>query len=189
MARPKQGFNKYKIINDEYVEFYVESGKWGNFVGYADLDDLDRLIEFGHTWHIRDGGGGRPCLQTCIYGRDEDGKYKIIKQPYMARWILGFEDYDYVVHHINHDPYDNRKDNLKIIPNDCNLKCRKGKNKNNTSGHRNISFDKRTNEWLVQLRDNGKTKCWRFPYDKLDEAVKFKIEKRRELYGEFTGED
>jgi hypothetical protein len=77
------------------------------------------------------------------------------------------------------------------ITNDNNTKHRKGANKNNTSTHRNVSLDKRRNEWMVQLQDkNGENRCWkRFPYEQLEEAAKYAEFKRQELYGKFAGRD
>jgi hypothetical protein len=189
IAPPKKGFNEYKIINDKYAEFYIDSPKYGHKVCFIDLEDLPRLIEFGQRWHIR-RGWDRPSVQTCVYGRDENGKYKIMYQPYLSRFIMGL-DYKTdmrVVDHEDHNPYDNRKENLRITTDDLNLKHRKSKNSNNTSGYRNVSYNKRSADWMVQLQDNKKNHVWR-GFKTPEEANEFAKIKRKELYGEFAGED
>jgi hypothetical protein len=149
---------------------------------------LERLIEFGQRWHIR-RGNDRPSVQTCVYGRDDNGKYKLMYQPYMSRWIMGL-DYktdNRVADHENHNPYDNRKSNLRVTTNDKNTKHRKGKNSNNTSGHRNVSIVR--GKPIVQLQDkNGDNLVWR-DFTSVEKAAQFAEQKRLELYGEYAGND
>ena len=188
-APPRLGFNKYKVIDDKTAEFYIHSPKYGDHTVTIDLDDLDRLIELDQPWHIR-MVDGYMHVQTCIYGRDENNKYKLMEQPYLQRWVmgLGYKTDKRVADHWNHDPFDNRRENIRITTDFYNTKSRKGKNKNNTSGYRNVGWDKRTNDWMVQLQDNGKNTVWR-GFKTPEEAAEFARIKRKELYGEFAGED
>jgi hypothetical protein len=94
---------------------------------------------------------------------------------------------DHVDHRKPKETLDNRKINLRLTTNDKNTKHRKGKNKNNTSGHRNVSHDSNGNP-IVQLQDNGKNHTWR-DFETIEQAAKFAEFKRRELYGEFAGDD
>ena len=116
-----------------------------------------------------------------------DGKPKY-KPILLHRFIMNAKKNESVDHEKNKS-LDNRKSKLRISTQKQNSCNRRGKNSNNTSGHRNISLNKRTNEWMVQLQDHGKNRRWNFPFDKLEEAVKFAEEKRKELYGEFAGRD
>ena len=71
------------------------------------------------------------------------------------------------------------------LPNE-NLRNREGRNKNNHSGYRNVSWN--GNGWSVQLQVDGKTKCIkRFKKNELEEAGKYAEQMRQELYGEFAG--
>lgn len=93
-----------------------------------------------------------------------------------------------IIDHKNNDTLDNRKSNLRVVENSDNLTNRKSRNKNNTSGHRNVILDKKRNEWVVQLFIDGKNKrLGRFPYDELDKAGIFAEEMRATYYGEFAG--
>jgi hypothetical protein len=70
-----------------------------------------------------------------------------------------------------------------------NSRHRRGLNKNNTSGYRNVSWDKRSQDWMVQLQDNdGHNRVWRH-FETAIEASKFAEKKRKEFYGEFAGRD
>jgi DUF971 family protein len=186
IAPPKKGFNEYKIINNEYAEFYINSEKWGFFTILIDLDDLERLIEADYSWHIAERDGYFH-VRTSIYGRDENGKYKLMKIPFLQRWIMRVDDgHGHVVDHENHDPYDNRKINLRVTSDSYNIRNRKGKNKNNSSGYRNVSRIR--DEWVVQLQKDGKNQIWR-GFANEHEAGSFAKKMRHELYGEFEGED
>ena len=67
-----------------------------------------------------------------------------------------------------------------------NLKNRKGRNSNNKSGYRNVSWD--GYKWIVQLQVNGKNTCLgRFPENELEQAGKFAEEMRQKYYGKFAG--
>lgn len=61
-----------------------------------------------------------------------------------------------------------------------NATNRTKRNRNNTSGYRNVCWIKSENMWVVQLQINGKNKrLARFPKDQLEEAGKFAEEMRK----------
>jgi hypothetical protein len=94
------------------------------------------------------------------------------------------------VDHIDNNQLNNRKDNLRVTERISNSRNRKSKNTNNTSGYRNVSYNKRTEEWIVQLQINGKNRILgRFPKDQLEEAGRFAEEMRTRYYGEFAGKN
>lgn len=187
MARKKG--NNY-IIDEEnkIVKIELRRKKKENLWTIIDLDDFDRVIKnFGYTW-FSDYNKVRNLfyVKTCIYlgmSKNGNGKYKCIL---LHKFILNYFGKN-KIDHINHDTLDNRKCNLRIVENESNTQNRKGKNKNNKSGYRNVS--KSGNTWIVQLQVNGKnTILGRFPLGKLDEAAQFAEEMRQKYYGEYAGE-
>ena len=151
-----------------------------------DLDDLEKVINFPYTWYAKLSPNN-----NCYYafasehlGVRENGtqKKRIVA---LHQFVL---DTDKIVDHIEHDTLDNRKSKLRIIDNKHNLRNRKGRNNNNKSGYRNVSWSNGEQKWIVQLQVNGKNTCLgKFPKDQLEEAGKFAEEMRKKYYGEFAG--
>lgn len=91
------------------------------------------------------------------------------------------------IDHIDHDTKNNKKSNLRKTEHQTNATNRRGRNKNNKSGYRNVS--KRDNQWVVQLQIEGKnTVLKKFPLDQLDEAGEYAKKMREIYYGEWAGE-
>lgn len=57
--------------------------------------------------------------------------------------------------HINMDRLDNRKNNLRLCTKSQNMLNRPAQ-RNNTSGHKNIYWDKNRKLWCVEIKVNGK---------------------------------
>ena len=177
-------FNDYIIKQDENCEFYIHS-KNGEFTVNVDKEDLDRLIEFNHSWsiHYLNGFGIMAIVRT----KTNSGK-TIVKGLYLHRWILNVENSKIHVDHINHDPCDNRKQNLRITDHTHNGMNRKAKNINNKSGYRNVRWDKQRNKWSVFLQINKKN-TWLGSFDDVKEAGKHAELMRQKYYGEFAGKN
>lgn len=149
----------------------------------VDLEDLERVLKFPYTWFAK-------------YDKPIDDYYACASVYYpelqqsrplhLHQFIMNTRDNH--VDHINHNPRDNRKENLRVILPNENLKNRETKNKNNKSGYRNVCWDKKSGKWMVQLQVNGKNKrLKRFNEDELEEAGKYAEKMRKKLYGEFAG--
>lgn len=89
-------------------------------------------------------GGNRKYLRGYVDG----------KRIYLSRFIMNPENNE-VVDHINGDIYDNRRDNLRVCSQSENTKNR-SKNKNNTTGYKGVSLDKRYGKYRAQIAINGK---------------------------------
>ena len=88
------------------------------------------------------------------------------------------------VDHENNDTLDNRKSNLRVVEESKNSKNRKSRNRNNTSGYRNVSLI--NGKWVVQLQIDGKNKVLG-RFDDVHKAGEFAEEMRQKYYGEFAG--
>lgn len=174
-------------IKDGVVYFYITNRKQEEFVVKIDEEDLDRVLSLNRKLSVHWNDHAK-----CYYANFNNylgiingkPKYETIM---LQRFIMGVEKYDRIeVDHESHDKLDNRKENLRVTTTDKNSKHRKSKNSNNTSGYRNVSYNKSSKDYVVQLQDNGKNRTWR-GFKTAEEANEFAIVKRKELYGEFCG--
>lgn len=82
---------------------------------------------------------------------------------------------------MNHDTLDNRKQNLKRKSTSENAMNRKGKNKNNKSGYRNVFWETRSHKWVVSLCiNNNRMRLGEF--DDVDKAGQFAKQMRQKYY-------
>ena len=150
---------------------------------YIDTEDLEKVIRY--NWFI-DRRCQRVGYHIChmSYRRESENSPKM-QRILLHRYLMNPKDNE-LIDHVNHNTLDCRKCNLRKTTNALNLKNRKGKNKNNSTGYRNVSFNKQSGKYLVQLQVNGKNKRLGEFYD-VDEAGKFAEKMREEFYGDFKG--
>lgn len=123
-----------------------------------------------HKWWLKDG------LYACTKIKG--------KNKYLHRLILG--EGDYICDHINQNPLDNRRSNLRKSDKSKNAINSKNRS-DNTSGMKGISFDKEKNKWHVYI--NKEKKRYFIGYFKeLKEAVKARIRTERELFKTYRNE-
>lgn len=152
-----------------------------------DTADLEKVSGYKYKWCISyhksiDGY----YVKATKYVGIVDGVPK--SRPMLLHRYIIDDEIDETIHvdHINHDTLDNRRENLRKTNNLNNTKNRRSKAKNNTSGYRNVCWDKASERWIVQLQVNGKNKTFGWLKD-VHEAGKLAEELREKYYGEFSG--
>ena len=94
---------------------------------------------------------------------------------------------DMMVDHINRDPLDNRKSNLRIVSNQQNS-MNKGLQKRNTSGHKGVSWDKSKNKWYTYITVNYKLiNLGRFSI--LEDAVEVRRQAEIKYFGDYRNKE
>jgi hypothetical protein len=181
----KRGFNNYEVRGD-ITAIIIINRKHERFEVLIDTIDLQKLIDMNVSWSVNwcESTQSYYCRTTLYLGM-ENGK---VKQTFLKlhTFISSAKEGEFVDHR-NHDTLDNRRDNLRITTNKHNVRHRKGLNKNNTSGYRNVSYDSRGNP-IVQLQDeSGKNHIWR-DFKDVHEAGEFAAKMRQEWYGDYSGE-
>jgi len=177
-----KGFNNYKII-DDITEIYVTKKNGVKVTFLIDTEDLARLIELNYSWNATydEGVDNYYGTSSQVSHLDEKGR-RCQRTILLHETILGVKYVD----HISNDTKDNRKINLRPTTYSPNLRNRKGRNKNNKSGIRNVSWN--GSGWSVQLMVEGKNTCLkRFKKNELKEAGEYAEKMRQELYGEWAG--
>lgn len=164
-------FNKKKqniyIPVSDYCIGYTRLGD----MFYVDLDDVSELQKY--TWCIKNKNNNDYRLVSMT-----DGSMK-----FMHRVIIGVQDTDIVIDHINHIQYDNRKINLRACTNKEN--CRNTSlSKNNSSGVNGVS--KMPNgKYRAYINVDGKQK-YLGVFDTIFEAKEARHRANEKYYKEFA---
>lgn len=176
--------NKYKVL-EEYIIIYIDRKNKSPLETYIDIDDFNKIKDFPYKFTAsKFKTPDDYYVLACVYLGVINGKsrYKTVR---LSRLVMQCLDNDnVVVDHINHNTLDNRKSNLRLVTINQNTKHRGRKNKNNTSGYRNVS--RINNKWVVQLQIDGKNKILG-KFENIDEAKLYAEEMRKIYYKEFAG--
>jgi hypothetical protein len=178
--------NEYTLC-DDYVILHIVKRSGIKFEVKIDKETLDLLDQTNYkvnvTWNRKIQG---------YYGQiakrftGENGKRKGTTIM-LHRFVMGLEKSKLQVDHRNHDTLDNRKKNLRVAEQAKNVSNRKGANKNNGTGMRNVNWGWNRECYIVQFMKDYQRYAWEFPLDQFDEACKFADQKRIEIFGEFAG--
>lgn len=162
--------NKY-IINDNFVEMIIESKVHGIVKVKIDKEDMEKCSKL--TWHYAKNKDSK-YIQTRIKG-------KMIK---LHRYIMNMNNSNLVVDHINRNPLDNRKLNLRI----CSYKensFNKSIRVDNTSGIPGVSFHKTNKKWRAKIKYNNLTIHLGY-FEDINEALINRRVAEEILFGEYS---
>ena len=109
-----------------------------------DVADYDKFVK-GYSFILHNKG-------YVQYSSKKDG----LCHKRLHRMIMGEPD-GKMIDHINVNPLDNRRENLRVCTNQQN-QCNKTKYKNNKSGFKGVYFNKQNQKFAAQIRLNGKKK-------------------------------
>lgn len=146
---------------------------------------MPRLIDLGYKWYARYHKIIDNYYVQC--NQFDNGKHIVVT---LHQYIMNCFNGSPVDHKEPTQTLDNRKSNLRVVEHSDNSANRKGANKNNKTGARNVHLCKiYGGEYIykVQIMKKGEKFCWEFGLNKFDEACKFAEQKRKEIFGEFAG--
>ncbi|WP_270345582.1 HNH endonuclease [Enterococcus thailandicus] len=156
MVRPNS--NKY-LSQGENSILMLKSGS----SVLVDSEDVPLLSRY--SWF--DNGNGY------IASKGKEGKI------FLHRLVMGAPS-DTVVDHINFDPMDNRKSNLRICTQQQNTLYQRSRKK-----HKGVYLNKRTGKYYIHVRIDGKT-VHGGTFESIDEAVDEYQRLARLHYGKFA---
>lgn len=177
--------NNYIIDEQKGIaKIELSRRKDDNVYAIIDLEDLEKVKNYPYTWFAQYRKELNNYYVRCTnYANIKAGISSVV---FLHQFIMGAEGKD--VDHINNNTLDNRKCNLRISEHKHNTRNRHGKNSNNKSGFRNVSWD--GYRWIVQLQIDGKnTILGKFSYEQLEEAGAFAEQMRQKYYGEYAGKN
>lgn len=158
----RKKLNRYDLTRDFGVGYDAKGREF-----YFDLEDYDKIK--GHTWNIDRDGYPRTRIDGVSVGL-----YSLLIEHDEDTWI----------DHINGNPKDNRKQNLRVA-----TYAQNGMNKRfmstNTSGVMGVYLNKKANFWCAQISINDKTIYVGGSKDKA-KAIKARLRAEKEYYGEFA---
>ena len=172
-----KGNGKLAVANDVvYYDDYAElilTDRYNNEVGRTKIDIEDVKL-FTDKRVCKDSKDYAICTWNG-------------KQRKVHRIIMGVvEDSSIEVDHINGDPSDNRKCNLRVCTHSENLKNQK-LYKDNTSGYSGVNWDKNKRRWVAEIIVDGKRIRKRFKSK--NEAIAKRKEWEELYFGEFNREE
>lgn len=143
-------------------------------VALVDDDDFESVSRF--TWYF--SSAGYPVANTI-----RNGKCFTLC---MHRLIMAAADGE-ELDHINRDPLDNRRCNLRFCTRSQNV-ANTRKHSNNTSGFKGVSWHKSSMKWRAVIRANGKN-VHIGSFARIEDAVAAHALKAIEVFGEFGYSD
>lgn len=106
----------------------------------------------------------------------------------MHRSILGLSRTDLmIIDHIDGNKLNNQRNNLRICSNSQNL-CNRGKQKNNSSGFKGVSYKPHGGTWSAQIKVGGNS-IYIGTYRTAEEAYHAYCLKAVEVHGEFVAKE
>lgn len=163
----------------DYILLKLHSEKFGDFEVKLDCEDEEKAKVY--HWcvsRVRD----LRCGYEIFYIITSDYKHKgTLLHRFLSNCPKGM-----VVDHIDGDPMNNRKVNLRICTlneNNINRKM----NKNNKTGHKGILYmnDDYVNKWHAYIRINTKRICLGY-FSTYEEAVQVREDAEKKYQGEFA---
>lgn len=159
--------NKYKIDGD-VVKMYDSKGH----MFLIDLEDLNKVLEY--CWTVNSRG------YVVSATRADKGK----KGLRLHRYLMNCTDTKLVVDHINHNPSDNRKTNLRVCTQQQNMFNQRPNTRNKT-GVKGVRFCKQANKWEARFCFDGKDRAIGY-FENLADAIALRKQYEEKYYGEFS---
>lgn len=155
--------NKFTVKGDVTIGFTAK--------GESFLFDTEFLgVVKKYTWHMDE----RRCVRTCLSNNRTLRLHSLI----MGK-TKGLQ-----IDHINHNPSDNRKANLRVVTQQQNI-FNNPIRSDNTTGYKGVSFNKGAGKYAACVMLNGKSNHLGLYKSKL-EAAKAYNQKAIELFGEYA---
>ena len=177
LSKSKKKHNKYIEKNNYFIG---ETKRGYKFI----IDKEDYNLVNQYCWHKHQDGYLRTCCNHII---DKNGRIHN-KYILMHRLIMNMGKYDcndkFEIDHINGKPYDNRKENLRIVTHMQNMKNIK-LSVSNTSGYKGMHWCKLEKKWKAFIAVNKRT-IHLGTFANKEDAINARKEAEKKYYNKFS---
>jgi len=145
-------------------------------------DDYRHLIQW--SWHAAKKGSLTPTYYAERGMRCKGGRAHVGMHQEVIRHMGLSVPSGHVIDHINNDPLDNRRENLRIVSksqNQWNRRC----DDDSATGIKGVCYDETNKNYKAAIWKDNK-QAWQKRYPTLNEAVKAVKEMRQDLHGEWA---
>jgi hypothetical protein len=150
--------------------------KDGEYVN-VQIDEEDLHLLRNYSWIIDSNN----YVRTSVFNSKTDKTHAV----WLHRLVAGIDSYDErVVDHIDRNPLNNRRSNLRAILKEKNQKNR-GKCRRNTTGFKGVTLIKKTGKYMARIASDGKRITIGTFDNQLDAAVAYN-EAAIKYHGEFA---
>lgn len=144
--------NRHEVRGDIGIIF-IDSPTHGTCEILVDAEDLDAILSEYPTWCLSKAGN---VLYASSHCNDKDHAGNRIRlHSVIMRKMLRDDRKKWVVDHINGNTFDNRRQNLRVVDRSANAQNSKML-VTNTSGFRNVYWDRPKRKWFAKVIKNGK---------------------------------
>ena len=165
VSKYNKKYNTYDLSGSYGIGFSSNTNK--EF--YFDLEDYDKIKDYcwteSHDGYLK---GSSPS------------NWKVKK--YIHRIIMECTDSNIFVDHINHNVFDNRKENLRLVTPAQNT-YNKSIQPYNTSGEIGVYYHEKRNKWIAQIMINNQHYC--VYCNSKEDAIEARRKMEDELFGEY----
>ena len=183
MSKKMRKTNKYEIHDNVGICYATNNNKKILF----DTEDYYLLEQY--TWMVNSDNNGYQWVRAHNIPKDGDMRNFTSKSIAMSRLIMlnGRKDYNNSsihIDHINNNPCDNRKCNLRFATRSTN-EMNKGIRNNNTSGFTGVTWREDMQKWTAQIAVNGKVHHLG-SFSLIEDAIKARKEAEEKYFGEYS---
>lgn len=153
-------------------------------VTVVDDEDVDLAQLKWYAFFAANYSGGGAHLAARKVSADNGQQTTFLHRVVLARAIGRVLKRHEYPDHINRDPLDNRRSNLRLATRSENARNRNAQS-NNVSGYKGVGWHKRSRKWRAFITLNRKQRHIGH-FDKAEDAARAYDKAARELHGEFA---
>lgn len=167
--------NRYEILGDAAKVY--SNGKNKNMFFFIDKDDLNTISS--HSWRVYPGSTENYFrVETSVATKNKTIHFSL------ARFLYNMPVGKYV-DHIDCDPLNNRRNNLRLATESENSRNVPKTKSKRSSIYKGVSWHKRKRKWIAMCAVNNRNKFLGY-FDSEIEAAKSYDSSAKELHGEFA---